>query len=257
MLPLFQKKNSPSTFLSPKTILCIPGPWTSRSEIVTTIAKSKRNEFIFTGKVLLNRKTNAAFEIEVLEHDFHLKDVFNQAINADKLTKVFLEDIGQHQLIVKVRAKTGSASRAKAIAAAGNALLEAGGIGLKVEPAGKVFSKEQWSSLLTASHSSKLYDMFVVDGLHDRKGTVYSNGMHTLGLKDVIVNLKSSKEAKHLVSAFARFQLENNSDIVPGQTFSIKDENSVFRIQEELEPAMKLSSPPPNPYGMWRLERVS
>jgi hypothetical protein len=52
-----------------KSILCIPGNWKDRTDLVTSIAEKTKGEYIFAGGILLNTKTNQSFELEVCDAD--------------------------------------------------------------------------------------------------------------------------------------------------------------------------------------------
>ena len=109
----------------PKTVLCIPGNWKDRSEIVTTIAKSNLNEFIFAGMVMLNMKTNKGFEIQIEEYDKNIKESFKIAGSVNRVGKDFIEQIGNHKFVIYLIGETGNLRDAKEIAEAGMGILKA------------------------------------------------------------------------------------------------------------------------------------
>ncbi|NOQ75704.1 MAG: hypothetical protein GQ574_27100 [Crocinitomix sp.] len=58
----------------PRTVLCIPGIWSDRSELVVAIVENNENEFIFAGNILLNLKTKVGYELEFCDRDERMKD---------------------------------------------------------------------------------------------------------------------------------------------------------------------------------------
>ena len=156
MFNIFKKKEEEKK-LSPKTIICIPGNWNDRSEIVTLIAKANINEFIFAGMVMLNMKTNKGFEIQIEEYDEHIKESFRIAGMVNRVEEDFIEQIGSHKFVIYLIGETGNLKDAKEIADAGLAILKAGGIGIKIETTGKAFTKEQWYELVTDFEESNLW----------------------------------------------------------------------------------------------------
>ena len=51
------------------TVICIPGKWESRTEIVQMIPRLSNYKYIFAGQVLMNISTNEYFELEICEKD--------------------------------------------------------------------------------------------------------------------------------------------------------------------------------------------
>ena len=250
---LFRKKVKPD--IKVKTVLCIPGSWKDRSEIVTSIALKNLGEFIFAGKILLNLKTNIGFEIEIFDRDDRMKESFKWAGMVNMLSDEYLELIDKHVFVVYIVGETGDLQKAKSIAEAGLAVLKSGGIGIKVETSGKAFSKEQWADLIIKYQESNLYKMFVLDSISDVKGTTYSCGMHNLGFKDTIVSGEHFQESVNLISTFGYYQLIDKPSIMSNQTFSSSANSPIFQIIEEQNQPYKDHKLFRNPFGMWRLKR--
>ena len=168
----------------------------------------------------------------------------------------FLQIIGEHHHIVYLIGKGGTFIDAHHMALAGNAILKSGGLGVKVETAGKAFEKEQWSALLDPFVESNLYRMFVIDSIGSVDGLTYSCGMHNLGLRDTIVVGESFQESVDLIRIFSFYMIIDKPLISEGQTFSRDLESPKFRIvNESSQPNMGIELFE-NPYGMWRLSRV-
>lgn len=132
MFNIFKKpeKELHQTNNKPKTILCIPGNWNDRSEIVSAIAENNMNEFIFAGMILLNLKTNEGFELEICERDDRMQESFKWAGMVNRISEEFLNEIDKHKYVIYLSAETGDLESAKSIAEAGNAILKSGGIGI-------------------------------------------------------------------------------------------------------------------------------
>lgn len=253
MMRLFRKKAKPD--IKVKTVLCIPGSWKDRSEIVTAIASKNLGDFIFAGKTLFNLKTNIGFEIEIFDRDDRMKDLFKYAGMVNMLSDEYLELIDRHVFVVYIIGETGDLQKAKSIAEAGLAVLKSGGIGIKVETSGKAFNKEHWTDLIINYHESNLYKMFVQDSISDVKGTTYSCGMHNLGFKDTIISGEKFQESVDLISTFGFYQLIDKPSIVSNQTFSSSADSPIFQIIEEENQPYKGHELFGNPFGMWRLKR--
>ncbi|TPN83973.1 hypothetical protein [Aquimarina algicola] len=241
----------------PKTILCIPGNWNDRQEIVTKIAESNINDFIFAGMLLLNLKTNKGFELEICERDDRMRESFRYAGMVNRVSEDFLDEIDKHKYVIYLSAETGDIQSAKAIADAGNAILKSGGTGIKVETTGKAFTKSHWSELLSNFEESNLYQMYVVDSISNGKGMTYSCGMHNLGFKDSIVYDEEFQQSVNLISIFGYYQIIDKPQIKNGHTFSTDVDSPIFEITEEANQPYKGDELFENPFGMWKLKRKS
>lgn len=237
-------------------ILCIPGTWKDRSEIVTRLAQDSQSDYLFAGVILLNQKTEHKFILEFCEKDDRMRDSFRMAGVTSRLSDEFLDEIDQHNSVVYLSYKCPDLEDLKALSDASSAILEIGGIGIKVETTGKAFSSEQWNRFLDNFDESNLYTMYVQDCISDGKCT-YSCGMHNLGLKDTIVYSDDFQESQELISAFGRYQVIDKPTINPNQTFSKDADSDVYLIVEETQQPNIGHELFHNPYGMWRLEKVT
>lgn len=250
MLNIFKKK---AVVKKTKTVLCIPGNWRDRSEIVKAITKANINEFICAGRVIINIKTNKGFEMQIEEYDNRIKESFRIAGKVNRVENSFVEEIGNHKSVVYIIGETGNFKDAKEMAYAGMAILNAGGIGIKVETSGKAFTKDQWKSFLSDFEESNLYQMYVLDSISDGKGTVYTCGMHNLGLKDAIISGGNFQDSVDLLSIFGYYQVVDKPEIRSGQTFSIAIDAPVYEILDEEKQPYLGDELFENHFGMWRL----
>ena len=254
MFNIFKKKEKVEK-PKPKTVLCIPGNWKDRSEIVTAIAEANKNKYIFAGLAMLDIRTNKGFEIQIESYNNEIKESFRVAGMVNRVTEDFIEEIGNHQHVIYLIGGTGTLKDAKDIADAAKAILNAGGIGVKIETTGKAFTKKDWVNFLENFEESNLYQMFVLDSISDGNGTVYTCGMHNLGYKDAIVDGENFQDAVDLLSIFGYYQIVEQPKIRNGQTFSTAIESPVFEIVAEVNQPNKGDELFENPFGMWRLQR--
>jgi hypothetical protein len=117
MSNIFKKKNNSNKLISqkPRTVLCIPGNWNDRSEIVKAIAKNNLNEFVFAGMILLNMKSNVGFKLEICERDSRMKDAFKWAGMVNQISEEFLKMVDQHKYVIYISGETGNTESAKSI----------------------------------------------------------------------------------------------------------------------------------------------
>jgi hypothetical protein len=251
----FKKKaiahdKEPATFNS---IICIPGPWKTREELILKIVEATDGEYIAAGGVLMNAKSQSHCSFKVCERDERMTASFAVAGMFTGLTADVLSEIGEHNLVVYLSAPTGNLKALELLSFAASAVLKAGGTGIKIETAGKAFEKELWLSAMNNFRESNLYDMFVVESLTDGHGTFFSCGMQNLGLKDTIVSGLPFQEAVDLIRIFSFYQIVDKPTILEGQTFTPTVGGTVFRITEETNSPYKDEELLGNPFGVWRL----
>ncbi len=194
--------------------------------------------------------------IEFCERDDRMEESFRHAGKVTGVTDGFLNEIGKHTYVIYIYGETGNMDEAKHIAFAGAAILKAGGLGIKIETAGKAFEKNKWLGFIETFKPAYLYKMFVVDSIINMDGTVYSCGMHNLGYMDTIISGEEFQKAVGLISMFGYYQIIDKPTILKGQTFSTEIGSPRYRIMEEQNQPNKGHELFENPLGMWRLTRM-
>ena len=172
------------------------------------------------------------------------------------MTKDFLEEVENHQYVIYISGTGGDLDHAERMAFAAGAILTTGGIGVKIETAGKAFTKQLWQEYLDNFDPPELYRMFVIDSIIDKQGTVYSCGMHNIGHKDTIISGLEFQQAIALISVFSLYQIVDKPVIKHLQTFQADTESSKFLISNELNQPNRDNELLGNPFGMWRLTKM-
>jgi hypothetical protein len=239
-----------------KTIICIPGHWKTRDELFLKIIEVSNMRYMAAGLILMDLTTESHCNFEVCERDERMAESFRVAGMVSGIDDGILTEISAHSLVVYLTVEGGTPEKAEMVAQATGVILDAGGIGVKVESAGKAFTKAQWQELLKVDLRSNLYKMFVIDSITQEDGTVFSCGMHNLGLKDTLISGEDFQEAVDLIRLFSYYQLLEQPEIFEGQTFSAHSEAQRFCILEEPDQPYKNHELFSNVFGMWRLERV-
>jgi hypothetical protein len=257
MWPFKKKKSAPVPTKEFETVICIPGTWSSREEFILQIMNANNGEYLAAGVVLMNVKEKKHFIYEFCEHDDRMMESFEYAGRVNEVSKSFLTEIERHKHVIYIRGASGSPEAAHNIAKAASAVLKAGGIGIKIETAGKAFEKSRWTMLSEEFNLGNLYKMFVIDSITDNQnGSTFSCGMHNLGLKDTIIYNEEFQASVDLIRIFGVYQLVDRPVIIENQTFSTEVEAPRFRIIAETNQFYKDHDLFGNPFGMWRLERI-
>jgi len=248
----FQQDINPKNF---ETVICIPGIWNDWDEFILSIVEATNGEYLAAGNVLMNIKKEKHFKIEFCERDEKMKTSFKYAGMVTGVTDNFLDKIENHKHVIYISGKTGNLEEAGYIAFAAESILKTGGLGVKIETAGKAFEKQLWCNLLEPFEESNLYQMFVLDSIVAKDSTVFSCGMQNLGFKDTIVSGEDFQQAVDLISIFGYYQILDKPLIQNKQTFSTDIESPKYRIIDEPNQPYKGTDLFENPFGMWRLTK--
>lgn len=235
----------------PKLVLCIPGPWTSREDLAREIAASVP-EYRFADGVLRDTLTGFACELVLQDADPDLEDDFRAAGPHWANTEA-MADVGEHASVAYLAGPGGSRQEAEGMMLAGAALVDAGGLGVKVDSTGIAHGPAYWIDLCEQLDSLTAHRALVVF-LTGRE--VYSCGMHNFGLPEAIVSPVGGdrREAADLLRAFTHYLFAHAPLLEDGHTFSVSEGTPVYRVRAveaiDYGPASLFN----NPYGAWRLE---
>lgn len=235
---------------SHEIIIGIPGRWKSRKALIEAIA-TLSGGYIFAGGVLMHMGSDTGFVLDVGPHDDKVSEAF-QLIGKRTLTKDDQRKIARHTFMLYLTGPGGSTINAQAMVQAAAGLLRAGGDAIKVETAGLAHRKKHWLQLATNVTPQTLYQAFVtLIGTED--GTIYTTGMHNLGLPDGIISGVDTALSAQLLQGLALYQMLSDQQLAPGHAFGLTPETANFTLA--LEPSHHPENDPfyHNRYGMWRL----
>jgi hypothetical protein len=236
----------------PTVVVGVPGLWKTRTECIEPCLKAG---FLFAGlrSVVMDveSKKPCPFMIEVYDPDPDLRRSFEIA-GLGRIPKKTLEAIERNTMTYYVVAEgSPSVELAAQVMRFAGALLDAGGLAVKVETAGVAHTPERWRELLA-------YDNPAMAALHaltlrvmePTEDETYSAGMHALGLPDAEVPGATPEHAS-LLDTFAKYLLLERPEIKDGQTFSVSAEAPRYRLRhgpcDRFEPDHTFH----NPHGVW------
>ncbi|MCU0428525.1 MAG: hypothetical protein MUF42_01010 [Cytophagaceae bacterium] len=235
-------------------ILCVPGPWTSIEALRAAVKEITNAEYLLDESGLVHSESGFEASVEFFEYEEGMAAAFKAAGIATGITPQELKEISEHQSVVYLKAEGGNEASAHSMALAAQALVKAGGLGVKVETACKAFSARLWNNLVEHFEDENLYVLYVHDCIEDEEGSVYSCGMHNLGLKDTILSGMDPEEATEIISVFGYFQLLDKPTIIENELFSEEEDSPAYLILDEPDQPAMGDELLENPYGMWRLE---
>lgn len=237
----------------PQLVLCVPGPWEDRSAFLRNLIASTHGEFIGAGMVLMQVGAQDAFGFEFEPHDARMADAFAAAGPHWRDTPDMAR-IAAHRSVVYLLGKGGSDEGVEALMLAARALLDAGGLGVKVESTGLAHAPDAWRTMCTDIAASSPYRAFVVvvTGIDEAS----SCGMHTFGMRDVVVEDEDRECALRAAQTFSWYLYTERPHVEAGQTFACDAQAPVYRIAADDRDRYEHGSLFNNPYGMWRLRRA-
>lgn len=230
-------------------VLCIPGPWADRTELVQSIVRDSGG-YIFAGMVLMHLDTHQSYELEFCGQDKRMLSAF-EAAGPHWKNSPEMELIASHKSVCYLISKGGSIESAHSIMNAACGLLNAGGYGVKVESSGLAHPPKDWLEQTQYNYLFKSHSSYVVYILSE---DAYSCGMHNFGLPDAIVDSNESESPCELLRVFTLYLLSESPVIKDGQTFSVDSESPIYRIKACPPINYGDDSLFNNPFGMWRLQ---
>jgi hypothetical protein len=235
----------------PDIIIGIPGEWASRTDLVREIA-NRSDGYIAGGLVLMDTKSSAAFTLDVQDSDPALANAFRIA-GEGRLDSSVLSRIAQHRLVVYLLALGGSVAAARNAARAACAILDAGGIAVKIESTGKAHTGSAWREVAKSTDLFMLYSAYVV--LVGDTGFSYSCGMHNFGLPDAgVPSFLGPEGGAQLLNSFLFYLLSEAPRIESGHTFQASPSEPLYRLTLVGADMYPDEDPFHNPYGLWRME---
>lgn len=236
----------------PDLVLCIPGPWKDRAELLKAIVERSKG-YLFAGRVLMHTETKFTCELVHEEADSRMPVAF-AAAGPHWKTSPEMTAIGEHRSVVYLVGKGGSQLNAEAMMLAARGLLLAGGLGVKVESSGISHSPRAWLEFTDNIHLFTAHQAFV---LYVTGSDVYSCGMHNFGLRDAITSGVDRAEAVELLRVFTRYLFTESPTIRAGQTFGVEADAPVYRIGDDPGVQYDSGSLFRNTYGYWRLSAAA
>jgi len=240
---------------APRIILRIPGPWESLNELAVALRDINLG---FTLAIdhepqkatLINSETHQHFNVWQMERDDEIASIF---ADRGRISGEDVEAIDRHRAKFFVEGPGGSLTAARAMLAAGAAIISAGGLGVMVDNNANTHSPKDWLDLAGDPMLGGMYWAFV--NLTGNRDEVFSTGMHCLGFRDAILpNPPSKKVAADVLHNFLGYSYQSGATIIDGEALGGPD-GPEFIVRHELCTCFRAGTPFHNPYGIWRLEK--
>ena len=244
--------SAPPSIALMKSVLCIPGPWKDHNAFATALANTER--YLCAAGMLMDLQSNAAFNYTFESADTRMAQAFRAA--GPQLAEEVLKQIERHRSVVYLISFELNLAGANALMRAAAAVLDAGGLAIKVETAGLAHTALQWQEFCGVQAEHGAHQAFVVYVIG---ASTYSCGMHNLGLFDALIHVVDPArvdDAIEVLRTFNWYQISESPQLESGQSFATQQAGPVYELglaSTHFTP----TDPFYNPFGTWRLALAS
>lgn len=240
-----------------KAVIGVPGKWGSKDEILPLILATNE-DFICAGSSLINTQTQALFELEVYGYNPDLKISYTYC-GRKTFTEQDIRSIDEHTYTVYIIGEAGTPGLAYELLKAGNALLNAGGMAVKVESSGIAHLKQHWQRLMADNDIMALYQAFTTIA----KSTQFylSYGMQVMGYPEgqifFIGEDGENGEQLKVLDVFLTSVLIDQSILNSECTFSLSKHQIPYQLKHVYYDKYPEDDLFFNPQGIWQLTQVN
>ncbi|MCW1924506.1 hypothetical protein OKA05_18215 [Luteolibacter arcticus] len=232
-------------------ILCIPGPWASRSEFLGAIITTEPSgEFIFAGGILTHAREKDFVLLTYEDSDPRMSEAFRVA-GQGKISEATLQEIDSHAGVAYLHFPIDLPGQRERVIKFTDVVRRAGGIAIKVESSGVAHQWDRWSYLLTGEEFDLYCSVCLLVGDETH---FYSCGMHHFGAPECSVPSQMDvHSAADLINQFNLFQIVDRPRLATGHTFSTDSDSPSFRLALEEDQRHEPDDLFHNPHGLWVL----
>ena len=234
-------------------VICVPGPWKDRKELLTRIVSETRGDYMFLGLLLAQPSRKRHVELHFCEPSAELENALRIA-GQGKLSEELLARVAGHLSIALLKFEPSAfPDLQQDVIDFTGVIRQVGGIAAKVESSGIAHDWDTWFARIQSNNPFDWYRTLVV--LIGETGLFYSCGMHLFGLADVEVSRElNAVEAAELLNRFNYWRMVEDPSLASGESFSVSADAPRFVLRQQPDarhPAGELFH---NPEGLWRLE---
>ena len=244
-----------TTIVRAKSVLCIPGPWQDHSAFAAAMAEAGR--YLAAGGVLMDLQSQSAFNYTFESADKRMSQAFRAA--GPQLSEPLLKQIERHRSVLYLISFELNLASANALMRAASAVLDAGGLAIKVESAGLAHTSAQWQEFCGTQAEHSAHQAFVV---YVSGSTPYSCGMHNLGLFDAscaphqrqgdAILPANTNDAVELLRAFNWYQITEAPQLEEGMSFATQQSGPFYHLALAASRFVP-TDPFYNAFGTWQL----
>lgn len=240
--------------MKPTLMLCIPGDWEDRTDLVVRMAQASGGQTLFLGGILAKPSEGVHVHLDLVEHTPRISKSFRVA-GQGKLSEALLQQVAEHRTVAYLHFDISFILERSKLTEFSRLMQSVGGIAVKVESTGLAHDWETWHRLTGSDSSFDWYCSMVV--LIKDTDAYYSCGMHHFLLEDVEVPSDLGPEdGADLINQFNFWRINEEAKIANGHTFSLSKDSPRFRMKKAADHRHEPGDLFHNTHGVWRLERV-
>jgi len=227
-------------------IICIPGPWITREELLRALVKAHEGRYLMTGRILLDSTDKDPLSIDWEPHDPRMADAFRPCAHSDEI----LAEVAGHGSVVYLHFPLNVREQRERILKYTAVFRKAGGIAIKLENSGLSHPWPRWFEWLSAPFENQHYLALVIQAIDEDGG--YSCGMHQFGKPDAVIS-PGGQEGFQTLQAFNQYVLMESPVLKSGQTFSKDADSRRYRLHWMEDDRFRSDELFHNPHGIWQL----
>jgi hypothetical protein len=236
-------------------MLCVPGPWSDRTQFIKRVVVETKGEFMFAGMIIAEPAKKRHVILEFSGPDERLRRAFEIA-GQGKVLPTIVEEVGRHRAVAYLKFPLHVIEQRDMLVDFTTVLRQCGGIAVKIESSGVAHSWDAWFEQMKSNNPFDWYRTFVC--LIGDTEYYYSCGMHHFGLPEVEAPRSiETREAADLMNRFNYYQISEEPKLAEGHTFSLTPEAPRYRLQRRDDVRHDAEDDLfHNPHGIWRLNPV-
>lgn len=238
----------------PTIVIGVPGKWPDRTAIIEAIALQSGG-YLFAGGLMMNIESKWTCSLEVYEADPNMRTAFEVA-GGGRFSDAELGKIEDHTFTLYLSSDGGSLERCRTLMDVASALLDCGGLGVKIESSGVAHTAARWRELTAADIPHAILTAYVT--YVGDSSEYYSCGMHHLGFRDPYVSGNiSANDAAILMHELNKYIVFEEAVINDGETFGVDSEAPRYRVHKKACEEFASDDLFHNPYGIWHLTEAN
>ena len=235
-------------------LVCIPGPWADSSELIGSLMKVHGPDLLFAGRILMHSPTDTSVVAEIEGHNEGMLNSF-QLGGQGKIPENDLSAISEHKSTVYLQIPRPFPDTYGQLKYFSNAILKAGGLGIKIENSGTAHSPNRWMELIESERAFDHYSAMVF--LINDTDYFFSCGMQNFGLPDCCISNKEDPQlAAYVMNVFNVYLFTEKPEINDGHTFSPDEDSPKYVLNRREDFIYGDDECFGNPLGRYILERV-
>lgn len=235
----------------PSIILGIPGKWKDRTDIVTSIAGSSSGAYLFAGNLLFHAASKTGFELDIYDHDPELAEKVRFG-GIGQIPEEDLAALEDHTFTLYLLSYETGRDVVERMMDAAVALLDSGGLVVKIEKAGFSMAAGTWREHASVKAAYSLFRSMVT--LVGEEREYFTCGMRAFDLPDCMILDSDLDTAFETSIEFCCYMMDEAPKLADGHVVKLTESPTRYRLSFEDYTHYPPDDSFHNPNGQWVLE---